>query len=61
MAIIVESKNSTSQTQSMEEGENEATFENFAHYVYKDEGMIVKCMHELCTLLIHISTYFQHI
>ncbi|XP_051184723.1 uncharacterized protein [Lolium perenne] len=38
MAAASESTTSTSQGQSKEEGQNEATFGNFAHYVYKDEG-----------------------
>ncbi|XP_071679982.1 uncharacterized protein [Lolium perenne] len=40
MAAASESTTSTSQGQSKEEGQNEATFGNFAHYVYKDEGNI---------------------
>ncbi|XP_051223687.1 uncharacterized protein [Lolium perenne] len=38
MAAASELTTSTSQGQSKEEGQNEATFGNFAHYVYKDEG-----------------------
>ena len=40
MAAASEPTTSTSQGQSKEEGQNEATFGNFAHYVYKDEGNI---------------------
>ena len=40
MAVTTEPTTSTSQGQSKEEGQNEGTFGNFAHYVYKDEGNI---------------------
>ena len=40
MAAASEPTTSTYQGQSKEEEQNEATFGNFAHYVYKDEGNI---------------------
>jgi transposase InsO family protein len=40
MAAAEETKTSTSQGQAKEEGQKEATFGNFAHYVYTPEGNI---------------------